>query len=213
MVKLTVYGSDKATCTQRVLILLEELSLEYKLHSVDLMKNQQKDPRFLALNPFGKVPVIKYGDKTLFESRSILRYIAKNNNNDLDLTLDNDVNVDIWMEVESNSFGPIISKIVYEKVFKPMRNQESDFDIINVELNKFKDILKIYDERLLTQKYIASNEYSIADICHIPYMNYFVNADKEYKKFLKNYPNVYKWFKRIMNRKYVQRILNPETIE
>ena len=116
MVQLTVYGSPIATCTQRVLILLEELQLKYELREVDLMKGQQKDPRYLQLQPFGKVPVIIYGNHTIFESRTILRYIAKNNTEDTDLTLDSSVYVDMWLEVESQNFNPAISKFVYEKV-------------------------------------------------------------------------------------------------
>lgn len=205
MVKLTVYGDPKATCTMRILILLEELGLEYKLHHVDLMKNQQKDPRFLQLQPFGKIPAVKYGDRTLFESRAILRYIATNNNDELDLL--GDVNNDIWLESESQNFSPIISKIVYEKVFKPMQNKITDETIITDELQKFKLILRIYNTRLEDHKYIGGNDFSIADISHIPYLYYFVNASNTFKNFIKEYPHVYKWYKRLISRKYVKRII------
>jgi glutathione S-transferase len=209
MVKLTVYGDPKSTCTLRILILLEELQLDYKLHHVDLMKNQNKDPRFLELQPFGKIPAVKYGDRVLFESRSILRYIAKNNNDDIDLL--GDINNDIWLEVESQNFSPIISKIVYEKVFKPMQNKETNESIISEELHKFKPVLSVYNTRLEQHKFIGGNDFSIADISHIPYLYYFVNASKTFKNFLKDYPYVYKWYKRLMSRKYVQRILESDT--
>jgi glutathione S-transferase len=55
--KITIYGSKMATCTQRVLILLEELNLPYKLHEIDLASGEQHSKQFLKLNPFGKVPV------------------------------------------------------------------------------------------------------------------------------------------------------------
>lgn len=211
MVKLVVYGNEKATCTQRVLILLEELSLEYRLHPIDLSKQHQKDPKFLAMNPFGKVPVVRYGDRTLFESRAILRYIARNNSDELDLL--GDVNTDIWLEVESQNFSPVISKIVSEKVFKPMMGGKTDDFVVTSELDKFKPILTIYNDRLAEQSYIGGDEYSIADIAHIPYLHYFVNCGKEFKHYLKEYPHVYKWYKKLLHRKYVKRVLFPEVEE
>ena len=75
MVQVDVYGDARATCTQRVLILLEELDLKYDLKSVDLSKGDHKTPEFMELQPFGKVPAIKYDDRVVFESRSILRKI------------------------------------------------------------------------------------------------------------------------------------------
>jgi len=135
MVNLTVYGSENAACTQKVLILLEELNLKYKFESIDLSQNEHKTPEYMKMQPFGKIPVIQYGDHTIFESRSILRYIASNNQD--------------------------------------------------------------------------KNGYSIADISHIPYFNYFIKCG--YKQVLKKYPNVYNWLKRIMKREYVKRVLKPET--
>ena len=79
MVQVDVYGDLRATCTQRVIVLLEELDLKYDVKQINLSKGEQKSKEFLELQPFGKVPVVKYDDRVLFESRSILRYIAKNN--------------------------------------------------------------------------------------------------------------------------------------
>ena len=59
MVQLEVYGDPHSMCTQKILILLEELNLKYDLKKVDLLKNEQKDDEFLKINPFGKVPAVK----------------------------------------------------------------------------------------------------------------------------------------------------------
>ena len=59
MVNVEVYGDFKATCTQRVLILLEELNLKYSVKKIDLMKGEQNDAEYLKLNPFGKVNYVR----------------------------------------------------------------------------------------------------------------------------------------------------------
>lgn len=210
MVKLIVYGNKLATCTQRVLILLEELNLKYELRELDLKKGQHKDERYLALQPFGKVPAVIYGDYKLFESRSILRYIAKNNNDEIDLTLNDSPSVDVWLEVESQNFHPPMSKYIYEKVFKKWKDPEATIDdnVLNAALSDLEKVFDVYDKHLQESKYIAGNSFSIADISHIPYLHMFVTSDSECKTFLKKYPLVYKWYKRMLMKKSVQDVLD-----
>lgn len=210
MVKLLVYGNKIATCTQRVLILLEELNLKYELRELDLMKGQHKDPRYLTLQPFGKVPAVVYGDYKLFESRSILRYIAKNNTDDSDLTLNDNPYVDMWLEVESQNFNPPISKYIYEKVFKKWKDPEAieDEAILTAALDELSSVFDVYEKRLSESKYIGGNAFSIADISHVPYLHMFVNIGEENKKFLKKYPHVYKWYKRMIMKDSVKEVLN-----
>jgi glutathione S-transferase len=207
MVNVEVYGNIKATCTQRVLILLEELNLKYSLKNVDLTKGEQKDQDFLKLNPFGQVPAIEYGDRNLFESRSILRYIAKNNIDIEDLLGDTDT--DLWLEVESQQFNPPASKIVYEKVFKKWFDEtpdKPDEDILAESVKSLEKVLDVYEKQLENNNYISGDTYSIADISHIPYINQLLRCG--YKDLFKSRPNVYKWVKRIIKRDNVQYILS-----
>jgi glutathione S-transferase len=204
MVQLTVIGHPKATCTQRVLILLEELELKYTLEEVDLSKQEHKEVEFLSMQPFGKVPVVKYGDKVLFESRSILRYISKNNRETADLF--GDVHTDIWLEVESQNFNPSISKIVSEKMFKKWKGEEADEIVVAENLKALESVLDVYEKRLEGQEFIGGETFTIADISHIPYAYAFLKCG--YKDTLKARPNVYSWLKRIMRREAVKSVLD-----
>lgn len=204
MVNVEVYGDIKTMCTQRILILLEELNLKYTLKKIDLMKNENKTPEFLKLNPFGQLPAIDYGDRTLFESRSILRYIAKNNLDIEDLLGDTDT--DLWLEIESQQFNQPASKIVYEKVFKKLSGQESDKVDLTESVKKLENVLDVYEKQLENNAYISGDTYSIADISHIPYINQLLRCG--YKELFKSRPFVYKWVKRIIKRDNVQYILS-----
>jgi len=213
MVKLIVYGNSIATCTQRVLILLEELQLKYTLQEVDLLNGEQKDPKFLFLQPFGKVPSVRYDNDILFESRAILRYIAKNNNDDTDLTLNDSVYVDIWLEAESQNFNPAVSKFVYEKIFKKWFNKDAEINetILQESITELEHVFSVYEKRLEKSKYLGGDSFSIADISHIPYLFLFVNAGSEYKQILKKYPFVYKWYKKLISRESVKTILHNQS--
>jgi GSH-dependent disulfide-bond oxidoreductase len=66
----------------RVAIMLEECGLPYRVHRVDLMKGEQAQPAFLALNPVGAIPVLVDSEApggtplTLSQSGAILQYLA-----------------------------------------------------------------------------------------------------------------------------------------
>lgn len=207
--RIILYGDRRATCVQRILILLEELKLKYKFEHVDLSKGEHKSETYLKLQPFGKVPVIKYDDEYIFESRCILRYIARHNRNYKDLYEDSsEFAIDQWLEVEGHNFNPSISKIVYEKMFKKWHNQETDEKVVEHSLSDLEHVLTIYDKQLKKYDYIAGEEFSIADISHIPYLHYFLKCG--YADVIKKHRHVYKWVKRLLKRKHVFQVLSDE---
>jgi len=182
MVQLIIYGNKNTLNTQRVLILLNELKLKYEFENVE-----ENTTKALELNPFGDLPIIVYDTRVIFNSHSILRYIAKNNNWNLDLTLNDSYEVDMWLETDSENFNP----------HKIQENEDE------------RCKLTIYEERLKQTKYIGGESFSIADISHFPYLNYFIIADKKYKTFLKEqYPYVYKWFKRMSLKESIQDVFD-----
>lgn len=206
MVVVDLYGDSRSTCTQRVLILLEELQLKYNLNKIDILKNEHKTSEFVTLQPFGKIPAMKYDDRVVFESRSMLRYISRNNVDIKDLYGGTDV--DIWLEAESQNFYPPANAIVYEKLFKKWSGNKPDLDIVNKNLGELDKVLNVYDQRLSLVPFIAGEEFTIADISHIPYINYLLKCG--YKQVFKKYTNVYRWIKKIIKRESVQYVLSEE---
>src|SRR5215469_647967 len=70
---ITVYGEGRGF---RVVWLLEEMGLPYRLRDVDLRQDLAKeDPEFLTINPAGFIPAIVDGDVTIVESIAILEYL------------------------------------------------------------------------------------------------------------------------------------------
>jgi glutathione S-transferase len=59
-----------------VLMLLKELDADYKLHVLNVKMNEQRGAEYLAINPMGKVPAIKYGDELITEQVAIFLYLA-----------------------------------------------------------------------------------------------------------------------------------------
>ena len=69
---ITVYGEGRGF---RVVWLLEEMGLAYKLRPVDLMAGVKNDPEFLEINPGGFIPALVDGDLTMVESIAIMQYL------------------------------------------------------------------------------------------------------------------------------------------
>lgn len=197
---MIIYGDKKTPCTQRVLILAEELNLNYEFKDT----NEEKNKHFLEKSPFGKVPIIEYGDRILYESRTILRYISKANKDIEDFY--GNIIVDMWLEIESQNFNQYASKLIYEKQNEQNSNEKTDEEKKNVLkcVEKLEKILDIYNKTLSEQDYICGDKMTIADISHIPYA-YLLLKDG-YKDIFKKRPNVYNWLKRIMKREAVKRI-------
>lgn len=186
MVKLTLYGDIGLPSTQKVLILLEELELNYTFQKIEA-----SDPELISMNPFGKTPIAVYDNRTIYESRSILRYISKANRDD-SVDLYGDIYTDMWLETETNGFN------VYAKAILESDDKEKYIELLEKTLDIYEDQLKKYN-------YISSDNYSIADISHIPYA--YLLLKHGYKEIFKARPSVYNWLKRIIKREPVKNVL------
>src|SRR5436190_9283763 len=69
---ITVFGEGRGF---RVVWLLEEMGLPYKLRPVDLLAGVENDPEYLDINPAGFIPAIRDGDVTMVESIAIMEYL------------------------------------------------------------------------------------------------------------------------------------------
>ncbi len=69
---ITVWGEGRGF---RVVWLLEEMGIPYRLRNVDLLKGAHSDPEFMAINPAGFIPALQDGDEVVVESVAILQYL------------------------------------------------------------------------------------------------------------------------------------------
>ena len=72
---IDLYWGSGSPCAWRVLLALEFKGLEYRSHVLQFSKQEHKSPQMLALNPRGRVPVLKDGDYVVFESLAVLYYL------------------------------------------------------------------------------------------------------------------------------------------
>ncbi|WP_310621229.1 glutathione S-transferase family protein [Flexibacterium corallicola] len=182
----------------KVSILLEELGVPYKVHPINLEKNEKLHSKFLQATPFKKVPAI-FDNETgvgLFESGAILLYLADKNKKFLPSELTGYWQTVQWLMWQMAGLGPIAGQAHHFVKIKPDKSQYAT----NHYVAAVKNLYGILDRHMENKDYI-NEEYTIADISCWPWVSRFEwqNVD------LKNFPNVRRWYNHMATRPAVQR--------
>jgi glutathione S-transferase len=113
---IKLYNFPRSGHAHRAELMLSLLQLPAELIFVDLAKGEHKTPEFLALNPFGQVPVIDDGGIIVSDSNAILVYLAKRYGNDDWLPQEPAAaaRVQRWLSVAAGpvAFGPAAARLV-----------------------------------------------------------------------------------------------------
>jgi GSH-dependent disulfide-bond oxidoreductase len=179
-------------------IMLEEVGLPYNVKVIDITKNDQFSPEFIAINPNSKIPAIVDRDSgiTVFESGAILIYLAEKTGKLIPADPKNRFQVIEWLMFQMASIGPMFGQLSHFKRFAP---EPIPYAIQRYE----KETLRLYavlDNQLAKHEYICG-EYSIADIATYPWV-----AVYEFQGLtLDNHPHLKRWVETLQQRPAVQR--------
>lgn len=200
MITLHTWGTPNG---YKISIALEELGLPYEVRKVNITRNEQFDPAFLALNPNNKIPVIVDdegpGGKpiTLFESGAILIYLAEKSGRLLPADQQARYEALQWLMLQMGSIGPMLGQAHHFLRFAP--------EVIPYAIERYsKEAIRLYgvlNGHLQGRDWLAGEAYSIADIATFPWI-----ARHEWQGIdLARYPEVKRWFDAIAARPAVQR--------
>ncbi|CAN6864528.1 unnamed protein product [Brassica oleracea] len=197
-----LYGQVTAACPQRVLLCLLEKEIEFEIVHIDLDTLEQKRPEHLLRQPFGQVPAIEDGDFKLFESRAIARYYATKysdqGTNLLGKSLEHRAIVDQWADVEVDYFNVLVHPLVMNLVIKPRLGEECDAALVEELKVKLGVVLDIYDNQLASNRFLAGDEFTMADLTHMPAMGYLMRTD--INRIVKDRANMNRWWEEVTAR-------------
>lgn len=107
--------------------------------------------------------------------------------------------VDVWLEVESHQFNPLISYIVLETLYATtFLGTVPDEKVVAEAADKLDKVLDVYEARLAEAKYLAGDFYSLADLHHISFIHYLMTSP--YKTLVESRPHVMAWWDDISSR-------------
>jgi len=148
-------------------IMLEEVELPYTVHKIDITKDDQFTPEFVAINPNSKIPAIADHETgiTMFESGAILIYLAEKTGKLMPTEPKKRYQVLEWLMFQMAGVGPMFGQLNHFKKFAP---EKIPYAIARYE----KETLRLYsvlDQQLATNEFICE-DYSIVDIATFPWV-------------------------------------------
>ncbi|AYG46314.1 glutathione S-transferase [Pseudomonas sp. Leaf58] len=185
---IKLYNFPKSGHAHRIELMLSLLKLPTELVFVDLAKGAHKQPDFLALNPFGQVPVIDDNGTVIADSNAILVYLAKKYDNGTWLPEEPAAaaRVQRWLSVAAGplAFGPAAARLV--TVFGAAFNTDE-------VIARAHTLLKVIDAELANTPFLAGSTPTIADIANYSYIAHAPEGNVS----LEPYANVRSWLARV----------------
>ncbi|HEY0523777.1 MAG TPA: glutathione S-transferase N-terminal domain-containing protein [Stellaceae bacterium] len=186
---------------RKVSIMLEEVGLPYRVHTVDISKGDQFKPEYVAINPNSKIPAIidpdmPGGPMPIFESGAILIHLAEKAGRFLSSDpRDRTVTIE-WLMFQMGNVGPMFGQTHHFRRFAP--------EPVPYAIERYtKETARLYgvlEHRLGEAEYLAG-DYSIADMATYPWV-----ARYEWQGIdIEDFPNIKRWFDAIAGRPAVQR--------
>ncbi|CAD6554183.1 glutathione binding-like protein [Paraburkholderia sabiae] len=190
----------------KIHIMLEETGLEYKAHPINIGAGDQFTKEFLAISPNNKIPAIVDDDGpkradgapfALFESGAILLYLAEKTGKFLPTDPAARYETLQWLMFQMGGVGPMLGQTHHFRVYAPQPIEYA----INRYTNEAKRLYGVMDTQLGKTRYLAGNDYTIADIATFPWTRSWQNQGLQ----IDDFPNVKRWHEEIAARPAVQR--------
>jgi GSH-dependent disulfide-bond oxidoreductase len=183
----------------KVTMFLEEAGLQYRIHPVDISAGDQFDPGFLAISPNNRMPAIVDTDPadgrhpiSVFESGAILLYLAEKTGLFLPQEARARKSTLEWLFWQVGGLGPMAGQNHHFGLYAPEKIPYAIKRYVN-ETNRLYGVL---DRRLATNRFLAGDSYTIADMAAYPW----IVPWKRQQQSLDTFPSLCRWFEEIGTR-------------
>lgn len=187
----------------KVHVMLEECGLPYRAVPVDIGSGAQFSADFLAISPNNKIPAIVDPDGpdgepiSLFESGAILLYLSAKTGRFMPADLRGRYETIEWLMFQMGGLGPMLGQAHHFRMYAPEKIPYA----VDRYTNEARRLYGVLDKRLESRAYIATDEYTIADIAVFPWLRSWKNQGIAWADF----PRLKAWFDRVGERPAVQR--------
>lgn len=199
------YWGSGSPYAWRVMLMLEAKRIAYNSHLLSFSENDHKKPEFLAINPRGKVPVLKDGDIIVAESVAIMAYLEKAYPQAVLFGDTPAQTAAIWQSIMQcvTSVEPQIGVYVRFIFFGQLEQRREDIiasrQLLETELTEL-------EKHLTGRDYIVENALSAADMVWYPMIKIIERAGRREKttevsgsfcQLLASYPAIAQWCERV----------------
>ncbi|WP_203076229.1 glutathione S-transferase family protein [Falsiroseomonas ponticola] len=185
---------------RKISVALEEMGLPYKVHTVNISKNEQFEPAFLAISPNNRIPAIVDPDGpggapiSVFESGAILLYLAEKTGKFLPKGTRGKVAVTEWLMWQMGGFGPMPGQVHHFLMQPEGPARDYGYKRYHTETKRLYGVL---EKRLAGRDFVATEgEPSIADFAILGW----AWRHERHEVPFDDLPNVAAWYARMMAR-------------
>jgi GST-like protein len=190
---------------RKISVALEEMGLPYRVKTVNITKDEQFEPAFLAISPNNRIPAIVDPDGpdgkpiSVFESGAILIHLAEKTGRFLPRDPRGRVSVLEWLMWQMGGFGPMLGQVHHFLMVKDPADQRYGLERYSKETRRLYGVL---DRRLSGRPYVATEqEPSIADFAILAW----AWRHERHRVDLADFPEVRRWYEAMMARPATRR--------
>lgn len=204
---IALWGRASAYNVQKVLWLLDELQIDFQHHEVGSGEKDLQSESFLALNPHARIPVLEDDGLVIWESNTILRYLAAQYAGADFYPIDpvQRSQQERWMDWELATLQVDFLALFWGYY----RTPEALRDSVAIEASALRcaERLTLLDQQLSQQPYVAGEAFSLADICCGSFLYRYLNMGLE---AIIQPTHLMDWYQRLTQRPaYQHRIMQP----
>ena len=177
--------------------MLEEIGYKYKLIPIDINNGEQFKENFKKISPFSKIPVIidHQKNQTIFESGAILIYLAEQSGKFYNK--ENRLEINQWLMAQMGYVGPMLGQHHQFHHYNPGKSKFGEDRYFKISKRIYQEL----DDRLSISKFLAGEEYTIADIGTFPWI-----ARHEWHDIgLSSFKSLTRWYLEISKRDAVKK--------
>lgn len=186
---MTVYGDSISGNCLKVKFVADYLGLPHDWVEVSVLAKETRTPEFLAMNPAGQVPVVRFADNgVLAQSNAIILHLAQNTALIPDDPFERALMYQ-WLFWEQYSHEPAITVLRFQKHYLKKPDSEIDPNLPK----RCAGVLTLMNNHLAERRYFVGAGLSLADVVLVAYTRFAPQAGLD----LAPYPNVSTWIGRV----------------
>lgn len=191
---MKIYTHPLSTFARRVQMALLEKNIPAESIVVDMAARKHKEPDYLALNPYGRVPTLVDGEFVLYESTPILNYLEAKYPEPPLVPHEPQARarVDMHMKLCDLQFSRQTATIIFPKRFLP--KERWDENAIAQAKREIEKQVSMLEQMLEGREYLVADQFTLADLCYIPFIEFFGVME------IAPTPSVAAWTQRLLDR-------------
>ena len=206
MANTVLHGPNYSTYTRSVRLALIEKGVDYTLREIDLLGGATMQEAFLALSPFGKVPVLQHGTLTVYETAAINRYIDEAFDGPSLQPSDPVARVrmnQIVGVIDAYAYRTLVGDIVMQRIVLPALKRRPNAQVLRKAAPDMRRVLLALEALAAEAPYLTGGKPSLADLHLAPIFGFFAETP-EGRRVLPTLPRLGQWWPRMAERESIR---------